>query len=381
MIIVHLKKRGAEKVQRGHLWIYEDEIKSVDSDEEVGIANIFFEDEFMGRGLYNLRANPRLKLLTRKYEEINEEFFVRRFQSALKRRSSLLTSFRRELNAEGDLIPSLIIDRFGDTLVVQIRSKALEKMKEDMINAMVKVYTPMTIYERSDFESMPEPGLSREKGVLYGLYPTEKILEEDKLKFKVNIVKGQKTGFFYDQRESRTFAKKMAIKDGKALDLFTYTGGFAISLASEGMKVDAVDISKEDLQLASENAKLNKVKVNFICQDAFNLNGLEMYDLIIADPPSLIKNRSQRPKAFELLKTLMDQIIDHLNENGKFSICSCAYNIDEEMLKKIVLRSATEKKKVVRLINWTGLPLDHPHLLSMPETNYLKCLWGEIFNF
>ncbi|WP_036224360.1 class I SAM-dependent rRNA methyltransferase [Mesoaciditoga lauensis] len=381
MIIVYLKKRGAEKVQRGHLWIYEDEIKSVDSDEEVGIANIFFEDEFMGRGLYNLRANPRLKLLTRKYEEINEEFFVRRFQSALKRRSSLLTSFRREFNAEGDLIPSLIIDRFADTLVVQIRSKALEKMKEDMINAMVKVYAPMTIYERSDFESMPEPGLSREKGVLYGLYPTEKTLEEDKLKFKVNIVKGQKTGFFYDQRESRTFAKKVAVKGGKALDLFTYTGGFAISLASEGMKVDAVDISKEDLQLASENAKLNKVKVNFICQDAFNLNGLEMYDLIIADPPSLIKNRSQKPKAFELLKTLMDQIIDHLNENGKFSICSCAYNIDEEMLKKIVLRSATEKKKVVRLINWTGLPLDHPHLLSMPETNYLKCLWGEIFNF
>ncbi len=381
MIIVHLKKRGAEKVQRGHLWIYEDEIKSVDLDEEVGIANIFFEDEFMGRGLYNLRANPRLKLLTRKYEEINEEFFVRRFQSALKRRSSLLTSFRREFNAEGDLIPSLIIDRFSDTLVVQIRSKALEKMKEDMVNAMVKVYAPMTIYERSDFESMPEPGLSREKGVIYGLYPTEKILKESKLKFKVDVVKGQKTGFFYDQRDSRKFAKKLTFEGGKALDLFTYTGSFAILLAKSGMKVDAVDISKEDLKIAYENAELNKVKVNFICQDAFNLNGLEMYDLIIADPPSLIKERTQKSKAFELLKNLMDQIIDHLNENGKFGLCSCAYNIDKEMLKKVVMKSAIEKRRIVREIGWTGLPLDHPHLLSMPETNYLKCMWAEISSF
>jgi 23S rRNA (cytosine1962-C5)-methyltransferase len=381
MIIVHLKKRGLEKIQRGHLWIYEDEIKNVDLDEEVGIANLFYEDEFVGRGLYNSNANPRVKVLTRKYEDIDESFFIGRFQKALKRRTSLSTSFRREFNAEGDLIPSLIVDRFSDTLVIQIRSKALEKLKEPILNALVKVYAPITIYERSDFESLPEAGLSREKGVLYGLYPTEKILEENKLKFKVDVVKGQKTGFFYDQRDSRAFARQLAFEGGKALDLFTYTGGFAISLAAEGMKVDAIDISKDDLKIASENAKLNKVNVKFISQDAFNLNGLEMYDLIVADPPSLIKTRSQRPKAFELLKTLMDQIIDHLNENGKFGLCSCAYNIDEEMLKKIVMKSAIEKKKIVRLLNWTGLPLDHPHLLSMPETNYLKCLWAEVLSF
>ncbi len=380
MIVVYLNKRGREKIKRGHLWIYEDEMKSTNSDEEVGVANIFFEDEFLGRGLYNSKADNPLKVLTRTYEEINEEFFVRRFQMAWKRRKKFYPRFRREFNAEGDLIPSLIVDRFYDTLVLQIRSKALENMKEEIVNALVKVYNPLTIYERSDFESLPEPNLSREKGVLYGLYPREEILREDGLKFKVNVVKGQKTGFFYDQRDSRIFVKKLASR-GKALDLFTYTGGFAIALASKGMEVDAIDISIEDLNVAAENAEMNKVKVNFICQDAFDLSGLKMYDIIVADPPSLIKKRSQRPKAFELLKNLVDQMIEHLNENGKIGLCSCAYNIDRDMLKKVVLKSASEKGKVVKLIGWTGLPLDHPHLLSMPETDYLKCLWAEVSSF
>ncbi len=375
MIVVHLKKRGKEKIERGHLWIYADELKDISADEDVGIANVFFDDELLGRGFYNGKANNSLKIFTRGYEEINEEFFVKRFQFALNRRRNL-PPFRREFNAEGDFLPGLIVDRFSDTLVLQIRTLALERLKGEIVKALVKVYNPKSIYERSDFESLPEEGLQREKGLLYGSMPTEKILEENGLKFKVNVVKGQKTGFFYDQRDSRNFVRKIALK-GKGLDLFTYTGGFALSMAVNGMFVDAVDVSEEDLKVACENARLNKVDVNFMKRDAFDLKGLGMYDLIVADPPSLVKKRSQKAKARDLLLELMDQIFDHLEENGIVGICSCAYNIDRDMLTKVVVKSATNKKRMIRTLGWTGLPIDHPHLLSMPETDYLKCLWIE----
>ena len=378
MIVVRLKKRGKEKIERSHLWIYADEIKDVSADDNVGIANVFFDDELLGRGFYNGRANNSLKIFTRGYEEVNEGFFVKRFQFALNRRRNL-PPFRREFNAEGDFLPGLIVDRFSDTLVIQIRTLALESFKNEIVGALVKVYDPKSIYERSDFESLPEEGLSREKGLLYGSMPNEKMLEENGLKFKVNVVRGQKTGFFYDQRDSRSFVRRIASKR-KGLDLFTYTGGFALSMAVNGMFVDAIDISEEDLKTARENALLNGVSANFMKRDAFDLKGLGMYDLIVADPPSLVKKRSQRSKARDLLLELMDQIFDHLEENGIIGICSCAYNIDRDMLTKIVVKSATNKKRMIRTLGWTGLPVDHPHLLSMPETNYLKCLWVEVIN-
>ena len=375
MIIVKLKARAYEKIERGHLWIFSDEIVEVDGDENVGMANLFFEDEFVGRGLYNSKSKNAIKFLTKSSDKIDKNFFVKRFKRALLRRTSL-SSFRREVNSEGDLLPGLIVDRFGNVLVIQIRALALEKMKDEIIDALVEVYSPTSIYERSDFESIPENGLSREKGLLYGPMPKTQIVEENGLNFVVDVVKGQKTGFFYDQRDSRNFVRKISTT-GKGLDLFTYTGAFALLMASKGMKVDGMDISEKDLQVARENADLNKLHVNFFEGDAFDLEGLGKYDFIVADPPSLIKKRKEKSKAFNLLKGLMNQIFDHLNTDGIVGICSCAYNIDREMLLKVVGRSARDKNRIIRPIKWTGLPIDHPYLLSMPETNYLKCLWFE----
>ncbi len=378
MIIAYLKKRGAEKVKRGHLWLYADEVKEIQAETNVGIANVFFEGKFLGRALYNAKSKNILKMLTRKDREINEGFFIERFKLAVKRRKILKSKFRREFNAEGDFIPSLIIDRFNTTLVVQIRSMALEELKDTIVSAMIEVYDPLTIYERSDFESMPEEGLSKYKGVLYGLYPTFEIVKENGVKFKVDIVHGQKTGFFFDQRESREYVRKLSIRAGKALDLFTYTGGFALSMAKAGMKVDALDISQDDLEIASQNAKSNNLNVNFIQKDAFNLEGLGTYDLVVADPPSLVKKKGERKKAQRLVEELMNQIFDHLKDGGRFGFCSCAYNIDREMLKDTTAKIAAKKGKLIRLLGWTGLPVDHPHLISMPETDYLKCLWCEV---
>lgn len=375
MIVVKLKARAREKIKRGHLWIFSDEIVEVDGDENVGIANLFFKNEFVGRGLYNSKTKNSIKFLTKSYKEIDKNFFIKRFKIALSRRTTL-PPFRREVNAEGDFLPGLIVDRFGDVLVVQMRSYALEKMKDEIIDALVEVYSPKSIYERSDFESVPEDGLSREKKLLYGPMPEPQIVEENELKFIADVMNGQKTGFFYDQRDSRTFVKKFSSVE-TGLDLFTYTGAFALLMASKGMKVDGVDISGSDLQVARENAALNGIDVNFLEGDAFNLENLGKYDFIIADPPSLIKRREEKPKALNLLNTLLDQVFDHLNTNGIVGICSCAYNIDREMLLKVVKRSAIDKSRIIRPIKWTGLPIDHPHLLSMPETNYLKCLWFE----
>ncbi len=375
MIVVRLNKRGMEKIIRHHLWIFSDEIKEVISDEISGIANLFYEDRFVGKGLYNGRSKNAIKILTLRDEEINTEFFEKRFKIATARRKNL-SQFRREINSEGDLIPGLVADRFGSTLVIQIRSLALESMKDRITEALVRVYSPDSIYERSDFESLPEEGLSRSKGLLYGKEPISQIIEENDLRFLVNVVKGQKTGFFYDQRESRQFSRKLA-SEGKALDLFTYTGGFALNLAKCGMNVDAVDISTEDLEIGRQNAKMNGLKINFIEKDAFDIKTLGLYDLIIADPPSLVKRKEERNKALDLFSKLTDQIIDHLKDKGYACICSCAYNVSIEMIEKIVLNSSAKKSVIVRPICQTGLPIDHPYLLSMPETNYLKCFWFE----
>ncbi len=378
MEIVKLKKRGLEKVERGHLWIFKDEIEETISDRNSGIANIFYKDQFIGKGLYNGRTNNALKFLTSKDEDIDINFFKKRFVIAQKRRYGL-SSFRREINSEGDLLPGLIVDRFNNTLVVQIRALAFESLKDKIIDALIDLYSPSSIYERSDFESLPEEGLSRYKGLLYGKEPQNEIVEENGLKFSADVVRGQKTGFFYDQRDSRFFVKKIASAQ-KALDLFTYTGGFALNMASAGMKVDAVDISQDDLEIGRTNAKMNGLNVNFMLRDAFDLKDLGIYDLVVADPPSLIKRKEERQKAFNMLSNLVDQIFDHIEDTGHVCLCSCAYNIDAEMLEKIVLSSATKKMRTIRPLGWTGLPMDHPHLLSMPETNYLKCFWFESFS-
>lgn len=376
MVIIKLNVRGMEKILRHHLWIFSDEIKEIISDEVSGIANLFYENTFLGKGLYNGRSKNAVKVLTFEDEEINVDFFEKRFKMALLRRNNL-SQFRREVNSEGDLIPGFIADRFGKIIVIQIRSLALEKLKNLILDALIRVYSPESIYERSDFESVPEDGLSRNKGLLYGKNPSVQIIEENDLKFIVDVVTGQKTGFFYDQRDSRKFAGQIA-SGKKALDLFTYTGGFAMNMAKCGMDVDAVDVSEEDIEVARHNAKLNDLTIKFNVKDAFNLEGLGLYDMIIADPPSLIKKKEDKPKAFELLSQLMDQITDHIDDNGRICLCSCAYNIDSDMMKKIVFNSSTKKHFIVRPLTWTNLPVDHPHLLSMPETDYLKCFWFEI---
>lgn len=376
MVIIKLNRRGMEKILRHHLWIFSDEIKEVISDEVAGVANLFYENEFLGKGFYNGRSKNAVKILTLDDEEISVDFFEKRFKMASLRRNNL-SQFRREINSEGDLVPGLIVDRFGKNLAIQIRSLALEKLKHLILDALIRVYSPESIYERSDFESVPEDGLSRNKGLLYGKTPSVQIIEENDLKFLVDVVTGQKTGFFYDQRDSREFVRKIT-SGKKALDLFTYTGGFALNMAKCGMDVDAVDISKEDVEIAKHNAELNDLTINFNVKDAFNLDGLGLYDMIIADPPSLIKKKEEKSKAFGLLSKLMDQIIDHINNNGRVCLCSCAYNIGSDMIEKVVLDSATKKSFIIRPLSWTGLPIDHPHLLSMPETDYLKCFWFEM---
>ncbi len=375
MIVVRLNKRGMEKILRKHLWIFSDEVAEVIADSESGIANLFYGDHFLGRGLYNERSKNVIKFLTSKDEEINEDFFKKRFNLALKRRSGL-PEFRREVNSEGDLLPGLVIDRFGDLIVIQIRSVALEKIKSLIVKAIVDVYSPSTVYERSDFESLPEEGLSREKGLLYGKIPQTVVVEENGLKFLVDAVKGQKTGFFYDQRNSRKFARDFA-RGTTALDLFTYTGGFALNLAKVGMKVDAVDLSETDLETGRQNAIINGLKINFLKGDAFNLKGFGSYDLIVADPPSLIKRKEEKQRAFDLLSKLTDEIFDHIRPDGRVCLCSCAYNIDRTMIEKVISNLSQKKGLIVRSLGWTGLPIDHPVLLSMPETDYLKCFWFE----
>ncbi len=394
MIVVTVRQQKAPKIRNRYGWVFADEIADIVSDREQGIANVFAEDgEFLGKGLFLRGASKTVRMLTLKEEEIDETFFFSRFRKALALRERICRNAAyRLVNAESEMLPGLIIDRYGGYFVVQIRHPALEDKKPQIVSALRALFEESIrgILERSDFESTPEVGLERYSGVLWGEIPEETPVSVDGITYLIRLKAGQKTGLFLDQQESRAKARQLIrayrLEGQRALDLFCYTGGFSLAMAQEGMLSTGVDKSAPDIETAKRMADRNGLanETCFITADVFYWLQDQMqdsserrrrYGMIVIDPPSFIKSQKEKPYGKRLLTELMKASLPLLSPHGIIGLCSCSYHLGWEEMIESARRASADCGKALIAVDQNIQSPDHPWLLQMPETLYLKCLW------
>jgi 23S rRNA (cytosine1962-C5)-methyltransferase len=380
-------KRGREKpVLRGHPWIFSGAVARVEGEVSPGeVGGVYSQGgQFLGFGHINPRSQITVRLLTQKKEELGESFFRDRISRAAVLReewSRGRTNAYRVINGEGDFLPGLIVDRYGETLVLQCLTAGMDRLKEMLTHLLVKEFHPQSIYERSDVATRSEEGLAESSGLLYGKdVPEEWIeIEEQGCRFRVNVRKGQKTGFYLDQRENRFVLRRLS--EGKRiLDCFSYTGAFSIHAASEGAKeVTLVDSSEEAMATAEEHFRLNrleKVPHRLIRGDVFKvMRGLEPgYDIVILDPPPFAKKKGHLQSASRGYKDLNLLAFRLLNQEGLLFTFSCSHHMDWDLFQKIVFSAALDSGRSVQLVGRMGHPWDHPINLCHPEGEYLRGL-------
>ena len=378
-----LKKGKERPLLRGHPWLFSGAVAKIDGDISPGdIGEVYSkEGQFLGRGYINPHSQIIFRLLTQKKELLDPSFFRERiFQANLLREKWLKgkTHVYRMVNGEGDFLPGLIIDRYGETFVLQVLTAGMERLKDLLLEILINDFNPKSIYERSDASTRREEGLPQTSGPLFGkeiLDPIE--IEEYGCRFKVDVKRGQKTGFYLDQRENRLLLKELSLGK-KILDCFCYTGAFSIHGGMEGAKeVTLIDSSEEALDMAKEHFSLNdlhKVPYQLIRGDAFEvLRTLEPnYDIIILDPPPFAKKKGHLPSASRGYKDLNLLAFRLLKKEGLLFTFSCSHYISWDLFQKIVFSSAVDAGKRIQLLSKKGHPIDHPICLSHPEGEYLK---------
>jgi len=376
MWVVFLKKGKERKVKNNYPWIFKDELEGFVGDGKSGdIASVFSHDkEFLGKGFFNPNARIAVRMITGRDEHI-EHVFNQRILRAFEKRK-FPTSFYRVVHGEADGLPGLIIDRYGDGFVIQVRCKGMELMKDLIKKVLVENFSPSFIYERGDFETRSDEDLERKNGPLYGKTPERMILTEHDIEYVVDVKRGQKTGFFLDQRMNRFLVRNT---DGKkALDLFCYTGGFSLNLAKSGFEVIGVDVSQDAVDTARENARRNSLEVSFEKADVFEFleNCNDRFDVVVADPPSLIKRKEERKRGIDYFKKLVSAISEHLEEGGMMVLCSCAYQMDINLMIESIRKGVEGKGRIWRVEKITFQDVDHPWIAQIPESLYLKCVWA-----
>ena len=383
MAIITLRKTRETRVRSGHPWIYASEIEKVEGEFENGdIAEVRdFRGKFIGRGFYNPASQISLRILTRNDEPCDRAFFKRRIEDAWAYRQRLCDPMScRLIYSESDFLPGLIVDKYGDILVLQSLSLGIDRVKEMLCDLLMEVVQPKGIYERSDVPVRRLEGMEMTTGLLRGEVPDLVEMRENGVWFGVDVKNGQKTGFFLDQKQNRAAIKPLC-KDARVLDCFCHNGSFSLHAAKYGAKsVLGVDISEEALEVARENANRNGLtSVTFEAHNCFDLlreltDADEKYDLVILDPPAFTKNKAAVASAVRGYKEINLRGLKLTKAGGFLVTCSCSQHILPEMFQDIVNEAARDAKKRVRLVEFRTQGLDHPILPQSVETKYLKCM-------
>jgi len=378
-----LKKGKERPLLRGHPWVFSGAVEKVEGDVSPGdIGEVYSkEGQFLGIGHLSPHSQIIFRLLTQRKEELNIDFFRERISKAAILRDKWLkgkTNACRLVNGEGDFLPGLMIDCYGGTFVLQCLSVGMERLKELLTDLIVSDFHPQSVYERSDVATRREEGLSESSGLLFGKkVPDHVEIEEYGSRFKVNVKRGQKTGFYLDQRENR-FSLEGLSHGKKILDCFCYTGAFAIHGGLGGAKeLTLIDSSEEALSMAEEHFDLNhlgKIPHQLIKGDAFEvLRGLDpVYDIIILDPPPFAKKKGHLPKASRGYKDLNLLAFRLLKKEGLLFTFSCSQHISWNLFQKILFSAAVDVGRRVQVLSRRGHPIDHPFQLYHPEGEYLK---------
>lgn len=370
--------------------VFKDEVKTIVGDIKNGdVVDVCSSDgAFVGRGYVTDSTSAFVRVLTTKDEKIDKNFILEKIRRAYKKREHLFneTNCVRAFFSEGDGVPGLIIDKFEKYVSVQFRNSGVEAFRQEIINSIKKVMKPKGIYERSDVENRTLEGVEQKTGVIFGEIPERVIMEDNGLKYNIDIIDGQKTGFFLDQRDSRKFIRKYLTKDTRFLDVFSSSGGFSMAALKEGCKkVTAIDKEPHALELCRENYALNEYTGDFVTMegDAFLLLKTlvgrgEKFDVITLDPPSLIKRKTDIHKGRDFFFDLCDDSFKLLSDNGILGIITCAYHISLQDLIEVTRMAASKNGKLLQVIGINYQPEDHPWILHVPETLYLKALWVKV---
>jgi 23S rRNA (cytosine1962-C5)-methyltransferase len=377
---VTISPRGVERLRSGHLWIYRSDVRATQA-EAGGIVRLVDErGNFHGRAFYSDKSQIAVRLLTREDRPVDRAFFTDRLRRAAAYRDLVVENSQacRLVYSEADLLPSLIVDRYSDYLVVQTLSQGTERIKGLIVEILVELFSPRGILERNDPKVRLLEGLEQRVSVLRGEIPAEIPAQENGIAFVHDLLKGQKTGSFLDQRENHEAARRYA--SGEVLDCFSYQGGFALTVASRCAHVQGIEMAPVALQAARRNQEVNGISnVDFREGNTFDL--LKEYDeagrrfqMIILDPPAFAKNRDSIPAAQRGYKEINLRALKLLKPGGFLLTCSCSYHITEPLFLQILAEAANDAKKAIVVAERRTQAQDHPILLTMPETHYLKCL-------
>ena len=385
-----IKKEKEQKILNFYPNIYKDEIKDIIGNVKTGdIVDVITNDmKFLARGYVTEGTSAFVRILTTKDEKIDRKFIFERIKNAYEKRKHLLdeTNSVRAFYSEADFIPGLIIDKFDKYVSIQFRNSGVEVFRQDIIEAVKKYLKPKGIYERSDVENRLIEGVETKTGIIFGEIPERTIMVDNGVKYNIDIVDGQKTGFFLDQRVSRKFIAKYINNQTRFLDVFSSSGGFSMAALKNGAKeVVAMDKDSHALELCYENYKLNEFTADFstIEGDAFlMLNSLAIrnkkFDIITLDPPSLIKKKTEIYKGRDFFLDLCDKSFKLLENGGILGVITCAYHIGLQDLIEVTRMSASKNNKLLSVVGINYQPEDHPWILHIPETLYLKALWVKV---
>jgi len=377
---VILKKGREKSLINRHPWIFSGAVARLPEFEDGDILPVVSsQGEFLGYGYFNRRCSIIGRMLSFDQQPPLEAVEAN-LSRALALRQQLLSSTTnacRLVNAEGDGLPGLIVDQYNDLLVIQISTLGMVKLKEVVVNWLVKHLKPTSIYEKSDSPARREEGLATYKGWLYGEEKEEVEIVENGLKFIVSPQRGQKTGFFLDQREMRTLVRRLAA-GRRVLDCFAYSGAFAVyALAGGAHQVTLVDTSEPALEWARRNLELNALPLNkatLVKQDAFQfLSQAQLpYDFVILDPPSFAHRKNQIKGALRGLRQLHRQVLAGIPAESLLLTFTCSYYVEEKLFQKVVFQAAQQAGRRVRLLHRHRLAFDHPINIFHPEGEYLK---------
>ena len=386
MLCITLKKNEDRRIKAGHPWVFSNEIASIKGERESGAAAELFDagGGLIGCGYYNPHSLISVRLLSRQREDIDTPaFYEQRLRAALAHRRALYPSLAtfRAVYGESDFLPGLVVDKYGDYLSVQFLSAGIDRRRDMLLEALQRVFEPRGIIARNDVSVRVLDGLEEKVEILQGEIPDLVEMEENGLRFLVDLRSGQKTGGFLDQKQNHLLLKDICAGQN-VLDCFCYSGSWALHAGLFGAaSVLGIDISARAVDQAARNAGLNGLgdRVVFEECDAFDrLRSLKhegrRFGVIVMDPPAFVKSRKNIAEATKGYITVNRRALELLEPGGYLVTCSCSFHMGREAFREVLVSAARQAHREVRLVATHSQAPDHPVLLSFPESEYLKCI-------
>ena len=375
-----ISPRGVERLRSGHLWVYRSDVRSAEAEPGAVVRITDERGHFQGRAFYSDKSQISIRLLTREDVSVDRAFFTNRLRRAAEFRERVVenSDSYRLVYGDGDLLSSVIVDRYGDYLAIQTLSQGAERLKDLLVEILVDLFSPKGILERNDPRVRLLESLDQRVGVLYGDVPDEIVTNENGIKFAISLTKGQKTGSFLDQRENHAAARQYV--SGEVLDCFSYQGGFALTVAGRCQHVEAVEMAPAAIDAAKRNQQLNSIdNVTFREGNTFDVlkqheDEGHRFQAVILDPPAFAKNRDSIAAAHRGYKEINLRALKLLQPGGFLITCSCSYHISEALFLQIIAEAANDARRTVEVIERRTQARDHPILLTVPETHYLKTM-------